>query len=193
MSAPRKEITVVKNDFNRVKVHNQEGDDLSTRLKSWIQLSCCLSGKYLIILGISGLVRVFNIDLSCGPIGELVYSFLRNFPIKCISLVPFDELAACGITARGKIAVKQQPFTIFRQIEKDPIGQLNETPITIIFLCRDSLKIIIFKFSSYHSFCCKLYKSRYFIVKLRGQGASDYRWPRLIFSDLRVSKESKKQ
>lgn len=193
MKSPRHEGIVVRNDFSGAKVESVEGDGLASRLKSWIQLSCCLSGKYLIISGTKGLVRVLNVDPSCGAIGEPVYSYLTNFPIRCISLSPNDKLVACGITAREKISGKQQPFVILHQIETGSEGKVNVTPITITVPYRDPLKIINFNASSTHLLCCTVYEMRYFIIRLRGEGTTDYRRPRLIFSDMRVARKSKKR
>lgn len=193
MKAPKSEGIVVKNDFGGAKVDNVEGDDLSDRLKSWIHLYCCLSEKYLILSGTKGLVRVLNVDASVGPIGQPVYSYLTNFPIRCISLSPNDKLVACGITAREKISGKQQPFIILHQIETDKSGLTSVTPITITVPYRDPLKIINFNASSTHLLCCTVYEMRYFIIRLRGEEGSDYRRPRLIFSDMRVARKSKKR
>lgn len=193
MKAPRDEGLVVRNDFGAAKVESVEGDGLSSRLKSWVHLSCCLSEKYLIISGTKGVVRALNVDASYGPIGQPVYSYLTNFPIRCISLAPNDKLVACGITAREKISGKQQPFIILHQIESDAEGQVNVTPITITVPYRDPLKIINFNASSTHLLCCTVYEMRYFIIRLRGEGSADYRRPRLIFSDMRVARKGKKR
>lgn len=193
MKSPRDEGIVVRNDFSGAKVESVEGDGLSSRLKSWIQLSCCLSGRYLIISGTKGLVRVLNVDPSYGAVGEPVYSYLTNFPIRCISLSPNDKLVACGITAREKISGKQQPFVILHQIETDLEGKVSVTPITITVPYRDPLKIINFNASSTHLLCCTVYEMRYFIIRLRGEDTTDYKRPRLIFSDMRVARKSKKR
>lgn len=193
MKAPFQEGVVVRNDFGGAKVESVEGDGLNSRLKSWVHLSCCLSEKYLIISGTKGVVRVLNVDSSYGPIGQPIYSYLTNFPIRCISLSPNDKLVACGITAREKISGKQQPFIILHQLESDAEGHINVTPITITVPYRDPLKMISFNASSSHLLCCTVYEMRYFIIRLRGEGSADYRRPRLIFSDMRVARKSKKR
>lgn len=193
LKSPRDEGLVVRNDFSSSKVESVEGDGLPGRLKAWVQLSCCLSEKFLIISGTKGLVRVLNTDPNYGPIGQPVYSYLTNFPIRCISLSPNDKLVACGITAREKISGKQQPFIILHQIEKDPDGKVNVTPITITVPYRDPLKIINFNASSTHLLCCTVYEMRYFIIRLRAEGELDYRRPRLIFSDMRVARKPKRK
>lgn len=193
MKLPVDDGIVIRNEFtgnDRLK----DVEDIIPRLKSWVQLYCCLSEKYLVISGTTGLIRVLNVDSAVGPIGAPVYTYLTNFPIRCISISPNNNLIACGITARERITGKQQPFIIVHKIDTDGLGKVVEvTPITITVPFRDPLKIMSFNASSTHLLCCTVYEMRYFIIRLRGDATQDYKKPRLIWSDMRVNRTSRKK
>lgn len=183
---------IVRNEFSGSDKNDEDGtDDLATRLKSWVQLTCCLSDKLLVISGTKGVVRVLNVDSSIGGIGMPVYTYLTNFPIRCAAIAPSNNLVACGITARERMSGKQQPFIILHKIDTDAGKLSNVTPITITVPYRDPLKILTFNASSTHLMCCTVYEMRYFIIRLRGDGNTNYRKPRLIWSDVRVSRKAR--
>ncbi|KAM9902219.1 hypothetical protein OXX69_008405 [Metschnikowia pulcherrima] len=197
---PADEGLVLNNDFADSKPESREKldkSDLTQRLKTSVQLQCCLSEKYLVISGTKGMMRVLNVDPSSGDIGAPVYTYVIDFPIRCIALSPSNELIACGITTREKITGKQQPFVVLHHIEENKPQKSAEngksrpvavTPITITVPYRDPLKIMTFNASSSHLLCCTVYEMRYFVIRLRGDRSSDYRKPRLILSDTRLAK-----
>lgn len=197
MKLPVKDGIVVRNEFSGNEKNGKDEEDLggiSSRLKSWVQLYCCLSDKYLVISGTRGVIRVLNVDSSLGEIGSPVYTYLTNFPIRCIAIAPSNSLVACGITARERISGKQQPFIILHKIDTDNSGAVTEvTPITITVPYRDPLKIMNFNASSTHLLCCTVYEMRYFVIRLRGDDTQDYKKPRLIWSDMRVNRKSRKK
>lgn len=204
LESPKSDGLIVHNDFgDKKKLESGKSigkSDLVPRLKSWIQLHCCLSGRYLVILGTKGLMRVLNVDPNCGEIGQPVYTYIIDFPIRCIALAPNNRLIACGITTKEKMTGNPQPFVILHQIDEAKANMIGKpermgpglvTPITITVPYRDPLKILTFNASSTHLLCCTVYEMRYFIIRLRGDHSLDYRKPRLIFSDTRLSKKEK--
>lgn len=184
---PQSDGLLLTSEFARDK--NEETNRLAPKLKQWVHLFCHLSPKFLVISGTNGVLRVLNADASRGPIGLPVYTYLTDFPIRCISAAPNSELVACGITTREKISGKQQPFVILHHITFGEGGRVSVSPVTITVPYRDPLKIISFNASSSHILCCTVYELRYFVVKLRNDGASDYKRPRLIFSDVRTTRK----
>lgn len=195
MKLPINEGIVIRNEFSgNDKKDDDEVDGINARLKSWVQLYCCLSETFLVILGTRGVIRVLNIDPNMGEIGAPVYTYLTNFPIRCIAISPSNNLVACGITARERISGKQQPFIIVHKIDYDALGKVSEvSPITITVPYRDPLKIITFNASSSHLLCLTVYEMRYFIIRLRGESTQDYKKPRLIWSDLRLNMKNRKK
>ncbi|KAF3993294.1 hypothetical protein FT663_00568 [Candidozyma haemuli var. vulneris] len=187
-----REITV-KNDFGGKSATNDLNESVSSKLKSWVHLSCCLSGRFLILSGTRGVVRVLNADPAFGDVGAPVYTYLTNFPIRCVSVAPKENLVACGITARERMSGKQQPFIILHQLEMDPSSQKVKSvhPITITIPYRDPLKVISFNASSTHLICSTVYEMRYFIIRLRPTPTSICKKPMLIWSDMRVASRQK--
>lgn len=193
MRLPINEGVVVRNAFSGNDRAKDE-EDIVARLKSWVHLYCCLSEKYLVISGTTGLIRVLNVDPAVGSIGSPMYTYLTNFPIRCISIAPSNGLIACGITARERITGKQQPFIILHKIDTDASGKVVEVmPITITVPFRDPLKIMTFNASSTHLLCSTVYEMRYFIIRLRGGATQDYKKPRLIWSDTRANRTTRKK
>lgn len=197
MKFPLSDGIVIRNEFSGNQKNGKDDDEvdgINARLKSWVQLYCCLSDLYLMISGTRGVIRVLNLDAALGDIGSPVYTYLTNFPIRCIAIAPSNNLVACGITARERISGKQQPFIILHKIDVDSSGQVSEvTPITITVPYRDPLKIINFNASSTHLLCSTVYEMRYFIIRLRGDAAHDYKKPRLIWSDIRVNLKGRRK
>lgn len=194
MKLPVDEGIVVRNEFSGNDKAGEEEDGVHHRLKSWVHLYCSLSERFLVISGTRGVVRVLNVDPSLGPRGAPVYTYLTNFPIRCVSMAPSNGLIACGITALERISGKQQPFIIVHKIDSDSFGKVTEvTPITITVPYRDPLKIISFNASSTHLVCCTVYEMRYFVIKLRSDETQDYKKPRLIWSDMRVNRKNRKK
>lgn len=176
---------IVRNEFSGNEKNDEGGaDDLAGRLRSWVQLHCVLSDRFLVITGTRGVVRVLNVDSSFGEIGAPVYTYLTNFPIRCTAIAPNNGLIACGITARERLSGKQQPFIILHQIEIENGRLLGVTPITITVPYRDPLKILTFNASSSHLMCCTVYEMRYFIIRLRSETSTSYKRPRLIWLDV---------
>ncbi|GEQ71750.1 hypothetical protein JCM33374_g5436 [Metschnikowia sp. JCM 33374] len=203
LELPTDDGLIVHNDFADKKSQSGkpvERAELVTRLKSWVQLHCCLSEKYLVISGTKGIMRVLNVDPSWGLIGQPVYTYIIDFPIRCIALAPNDGLIACGITTKEKMTGKQQPFVILHQIKDNKEDKnthieknnpISVTPITITVPYRDPLKILNFNASSTHLVCCTIYEMRYFIIRLCDERNIDYKKPRLIFSDTRLARKTK--
>lgn len=182
LKVPTKEGIVIRTDFAK-KGEQSDPSGTSSRLKSWVQLFCAISRKYLVISGTKGVLRVLNIEPSQGEIGSPAYTYFTDFPIRCIAILGNSELVACGITTREKISNKQQPFIILHKMESKGGRVTGVVPLTITVPFRDPLKIITFNASSDHLLCCTVYEMRYFIIKLKSDATGDYRKPKLIFSD----------
>lgn len=181
--SPHDKGLFVRNDFG---TNPFDEETLDGKLKSWLQLSCKLSRKFIAIAGTKGMLRVLNADASIAPIGTPIYTYVTNFPIRCVEIAPNDELVACGITARERISGKQQPFIVLHQLEKDLLGSLCKVnPITITIPYRDPLKSLSFNATSNHIVCCTVYEMRYFVIRLDSSTRS-LKKPRLIWSDLRL-------
>lgn len=180
LHAPADPGVVVRNDFG---LDTDDTAELAPRLRLWVQLHCCLLAKYLVIAGTRGVLRVLNADPAAGPVGAPVYTYLTNFPIRCVALAPNNAFVACGITAKERLSGKQQPFVILHPLAKPG-------PITITVPYRDPLKLITFNALLTHLLCCTVYEMRYFVIRLR-TGTSDYRRPRLVWSDMRVARRTR--
>lgn len=188
LRVPADEGLVVRNDFGAAD-DDTSISELSLRLKQWVQLYCCLSEKYLVVAGTRGVVRVLDADVDSPDVGRPLYTYLTNFPIRCVALAPNSALLACGITAKERHLGKQQPFVILHQLETGEDGALAAEPITITVPYRDPLKLLAFNGSSTHLLCCTVYEMRYFLIRLRDPATADYRRPRLIWSDMRVNRK----
>ncbi|OBA22865.1 hypothetical protein METBIDRAFT_29444 [Metschnikowia bicuspidata var. bicuspidata NRRL YB-4993] len=198
---PKNTGVIIHNDFADKKPESDKKANKSEslhRLKSWDQLHCCLSERYLVILGTKGIMRVLNVDPTRGEIGQPVYTYIIDFPIRCIALAHNNELLACGITTKEKMSGKQQPFIILHHIKNSretdgaEFGPVRVNPITITVPYRDPLKILNFNSSSTNLLCCTVYEMRYFIISLRGDQSVDYKRPRLIFSDTRSARRGRR-
>ncbi|KAK6457819.1 transcriptional regulator of peptide transport [Scheffersomyces xylosifermentans] len=181
---------VIRNDFNASTDNsntNQESD-LKKRLSQWDHLHCHLSKNYLVISGTKGVMRVFDVNrMSPYQFGQPVYTYITNFPIRCIAISPDDGLIACGITARERVSGKEQPFIILHRLMSSEDSYIHSVdPITITIPYRDPIKIIRFNPTSTHLLCCTAWESRYLVIKLRSANdpADNYRKPRLIWSDI---------
>lgn len=188
VKVPKERGLVIRNDFSGKEKGDENSDDLYLRLKSWVQLYCCLSERFLVISGTQGVVRVLNVDPAVGEVGSPVYTYMTNFPIRCIAIAPSENLIACGITALERISSKQQPFIILHKLDFDNGLFVKMSPITITVPFRDPLKMLSFNASSTHLLACTVYEMRYFIIKLRREDSLDYSKPRLIWSDMRMTK-----
>lgn len=182
-----KEI-VIRNDFG-AKDNTTSGSDADFKkiLNSWDQMYCKLTRNYLIISGTRGVMRVFNVNKSSPyEFGQPIYTYITNFPIRCIAVSPNSSLIACGITAKERISGKEQPFVILhRLITLEDLYLDSVDPITITIPTRDPIKIINFNASSTHLVIATSWEYRYLIIKLTDSYQSDnYRKPRLIWSDL---------
>ncbi|QWU89925.1 hypothetical protein CA3LBN_004283 [Candidozyma haemuli] len=181
---------IVKNEFGG-KSTSSDSESVGSKLKSWVHLSCCLSRRFLVLAGTRGVVRVLNADPEYGDVGAPVYTYLTNFPIRCISIAPKENLIACGITARERMSGKQQPFVILHQLDMDQQNVKSVHPITITIPYRDPLKVISFNAASTHIICSTVYEMRYFIIRLRSTPTSVCKKPMLIWSDMRVASRQK--
>ncbi|KAL6453700.1 PTR3 SPS-sensor component PTR3 [Candida maltosa Xu316] len=189
-----KEI-VIKNEFGvkdnnnpNTNTNNSNNDsDIRRRLSSWDQMYCRLTKNYLIISGTKGIMRVFNVNkLSPYDFGQPIYTYITNYPIRCIAISPNDSLIACGITAKERISGKEQPFIILHRLVVSEDFYLDSVdPITITIPYRDPIKLINFNATSTHLIIATSWESRYLIIKLTNSYKSDnYRKPRLIWSDV---------
>ncbi|CAK9438583.1 uncharacterized protein LODBEIA_P28070 [Lodderomyces beijingensis] len=205
--------SVKRNDFNNPGGDDKSsGVDLRKRLSSWDQSFCQLTKSFLVISGTKGLLRVLNVDpdssLGVSPevergvgnsagagsqaegyeLGEPIYTYLTDFPIRCFAIAPNESLIACGLTARERISDKEQPFIVLHRMvkrgEEAPARVRFIDPITITVPYRDPIKIIRFNASSSHLICATVWESRYIIIKLKSERQSDYKKPRLIWTDV---------
>lgn len=183
---------VVTNEFGE---HDSKPVDMSSRLKTSVQLSCCLSDQFLVISSTKGIVRLLNADEARGEIGAPVYTYITDYPIRCVALSPNNELLACGITARERVLGKQQPFVILHPLKFAELLRtlLPVSPITITVPHRDPLKILRFNATLTHLLCSTVYEMRYFIIRLRDDLSADYKRPRLIWSDMRVNRKTSRK
>lgn len=193
---------VVKNDFtgtsNNSTNNTTNSEYIKKKLNSWDQVFCKLSKNYLVISGTKGVMRVFNVSPTSPPgeLGKPMYTYLTNFPIRCISISGNESLVACGITAKERLSGKEQPFVILHKlIPSLKIERALETvdPISITIPYRDPIKIINFNSSSTHMLCCTAWESRYLIIRLRSKSSDDYRKPRLIWVDVRSEKSLRRK
>lgn len=180
----------VKNEFGG-KGAPSDTESVGSKLKLWVHLTCSLSKRFLVLAGTKGVVRVLNADPQHGDVGAPVFTYLTNFPIRCISISPNENLIACGITARERASRKLQPFVILHQLEMDHHVVKSVHPITITIPYRDPLKVISFNASSTHLICSTVYEMRYFIIRLRATPTSVCKKPMLIWSDMRVASRQK--
>lgn len=181
---------MVKNEFGG-KGAPADTESVGAKLKLWVHLTCSLSKRFIVLAGTKGVVRVLNADPQYGDVGAPVFTYLTNFPIRCISIAPNENLIACGITARERASRKLQPFVILHQLEMDQHVVKSVHPITITIPYRDPLKVISFNASSTHLICSTVYEMRYFIIRLRATPTSECKKPMLIWSDMRVASRQK--
>lgn len=100
--------------------------------------------------------------------GEPIYTYLTNFPIRCIAISPNENLIACSITGRERISDKEQPFIVLHRMvvhEESWISFVDPILITVPY--RDPIKLVNFNASSSHIICATVWESRYIIIKLR--------------------------
>lgn len=182
-----KEI-IVRNDFGAKDNTNCTNDlDIKKRLSSWDQMYCKLTRNYLVISGTKGVMRIFNLNkMSPYKFGQPMYTFVTNFPIRCISIAPNDSLVACGITAKERISGKEQPFVILHRLMMLEYGSLESVdPLTITIPYRDPIKIMNFNASSTHLIIATSWETRYLIIRLTNNRQNDnYRKPRLVWSEI---------
>lgn len=193
---------IIKNDFgnsssNQTNNIYANNEDIKKKLGSWEHLHCKISANFLIIAGTKGMMRVFNLNSKLGEVGKPIYTYVTNFPIRCVSISPNEALLACSITARERLSGKEQPFIILHKLNL-AIKNSNKIiesvePITITIPYRDPIKLINFNFSSTHILCCTVWESRYLIIKLRGENSDNYRKPRLIWTDVRFLRQRRKK
>ncbi|KAG5421820.1 PTR3 [Candida metapsilosis] len=187
--------TIKSNDFcTSGKGSQLSKDDLKKRLSSWDQTYCQLTKDFLVISGTKGVMRVININ-SEGKyqLGEPIYTYLTNFPIRCIAISPNGTLVACSITGRERISDKEQPFIVLHRmvVGEDSWAKFVD-PILIAVPYRDPIKIIRFNGSSSHIICATVWESRYIIIKLK-DSEKGYQKPRLVWSDLPFKSGSRQE
>lgn len=185
----------IRNDFGtKENINTASESDTKKVLNLWDQMYCKLTKNYLVISGTKGVMRVFSVNKSSPyEFGQPIYTYITNFPIRCIAVSPNSSLIACGITAKERISGKEQPFIILhRFIILEDLYLDSVDPITITIPSRDPIKIINFNASSTHLVIAPSWESRYLIIKLTDPYQSDnYRKPRLIWSDV-VYKSSRR-
>lgn len=190
----KNEFSGTNNDSNTTNNNtNITNDDIKKKLNLWELLHCKISSNYLIIAGTKGIMRVFNVNERLGPLGKPLYTYVTNFPIRCISISPNGSLIACGITARERLSGKEQPFIVLNKLipcTTIPSKKILDSvePITITIPYRDPIKLINFNASSTHLLCCTAWESRYLIIRLRSAHSDNYRRPRLIWADAKYSR-----
>lgn len=191
---------IIRNDFGSVDASDStsSNDDLRKKLNQWDQMYCKLSKDYLVISGTKGIMRVHNVSKTTLPheMGKPIYTFITNFPIRCIAVSGTDPLIACGITAKERVSGKEQPFIILHKLNRANLGSKiigSVEPITITIPYRDPIKIINFNANSTHIVCCTVWEQRYLIIRLRSPGSENYRKPRLIWTDAKALRNSKRK
>ncbi|KAL7662995.1 SPS-sensor component PTR3 [[Candida] zeylanoides] len=182
---------VVRNDFGE----EAAVDDTRRRLAQWDHVHCALSANYLLVAGTRGVMRVLALS------GRPLYTYVTDFPIRCVAVAPDESVAACGITARERFSGKEQPFIILHRLASAqspepsgaatgaPGGLARIEPITISVPYRDPIKLMRFSASSRHLLCSTVWEARLFIIRLTS-GSGDYRKPRLIWSDSSRKRQS---
>lgn len=177
ISPPQSLGLVVRNDFTGSTASNT--DDISRQLDQWELIQCRLSRHLLLLAGSRGILRLLDIS------GKPLYTYVTNFPIRCVAISPNEKLIACAITAKERVSGKEQPFIILHNLQWSN-GLLEAVePITITIPYRDPIKLINFNLSLSHLICCTVWESRYFVVKLRGKKGGDFYRPRLVWTDAR--------
>lgn len=196
MTSNKRDDIVLMYDFSNGSSGRQESNEeiVNKRLNQWEFLHCSLGHKYLVISGTKGIMRVFNTNKnSTYDLGQPIYTYLINFPIRCMSISRNESLIACGITAKERISGKEQPFIILNNLILSSSGKLESVdPITITIPYRDPIKLLNFNSSATHLICFTAWESRYLIIKLRGNNTDNYRKPRLIWSDTLHSKTQRR-
>jgi len=187
VDTPGDHETVKSNEFgNTAKADNQlPKNNLKKRLESWDQTYCHLTRNFLVISGTKGVMRVINISLEGRyQMGEPIYTYLSNFPIRCIAISPNENLIACSITGRERISDKEQPFIVLHRMIVNAEQWVNfGDPILITVPYRDPIKLVEFNALSSHIICATVWESRYIIIKLK-DGEKGYQRPRLVWSEL---------
>ncbi|CAH2354719.1 SPS-sensor component Ptr3p [[Candida] railenensis] len=163
-------------------------DETRKKLATWDQLYCSLSTNYLTISGTKGILRVLNVSprSMVGDLGKPLYTYMTNFPIRCIAISPNEKVVACGITARERLTGKEQPFIILHKLNlrEDSYKVDSVEPITITVPYRDPIKMMNFNATSKYLLCCTVWESRYLIIRLTSNASDNYKKPRLIWSEL---------
>lgn len=164
--------------------------DIQKRLQQWEFVLCELTPNHLVISGTKGLVRVFNILKSpVYKIGQPVYTYVTNFPIKCIAVASSRNLIATGVTAKERLLNKEQPFIILHKLTFGADLRLKQVdPITITIPYHEPIRHICFNEAATHLMCTTSWELRYLIIRLRQSSVDNYRKPRLIFTGFTCSK-----
>lgn len=183
VAAPLLEGIVIRNDFSGSS-SSTTTEDIKRRLNLWEMVQCRLSQNLLLLSGSRGTLRLLDIN------GAPLYTYVTNFPIRCIAISPSENLIACAITAKERVSGKEQPFIILHKLHWNNLYSntrqlVSVEPITITIPYRDPIKLINFNLSLSHLVCCTVWESRYFVVKLSGKGAGDFNRPRLVWTDVR--------
>lgn len=178
LQLPKNPGIVIRNDFTGSTAANT-ADDLKKWLDQWEIVRCCLSRNLILLAGSRGTLRLLDLH------GNPLYTYVTNFPIRCIAVSPSENLIACAITAKERVSQKEQPFIILHKLHWKDRQLVSVEPITITIPYRDPIKLINFNLSLSHLVCSTLWESRYFVVKLVSKGAGDFYRPRLVWTDVR--------
>ncbi|KAI5960318.1 PTR3 [Candida pseudojiufengensis] len=175
-----------RNDFGNKSEDKNSITELKKRLSTWDQMYSQLTKNFLVISGTKGVMRVFNIDNNSKyQMGEPLYTYLTDFPIRCLAISPNEKLIACAITAREKISDKEQPFIALHKIEIfEDFSIKSIEPIMITIPYRDPIKILNFNATSNHLICGTVWESRYVIIKLQ-----NLEKPKLVYTDVPYKKD----
>lgn len=117
-------------------------------------------------------MRVINVSLEGQyQMGEPIYTYLTNFPIRCIAISPNENLIACSITGRERISDKEQPFIVLHRMvvhEESWISFVDPILITVPY--RDPIKLVNFNASSSHIICATVWGVEVYHHKIKRWG-----------------------
>ncbi|KOG99845.1 Ptr3p [Saccharomyces eubayanus] len=146
--------------------------------KNWSQRFCKLSNDFLIISGSHNILNIHDINQS----GKLIYTYVSNFPIRCIDIDPRSQIIAYGITGKDRHTGAEQALIVIQQITRNKVTQEPEfpPPITITLPYRDPINTIQLSHDAKYLTCSTALESRFLIISLQKINE-----PRLIMKSVR--------
>lgn len=196
LSSGKSDQILIKNDFSAGQsdgCSTVKDDDIKKRLNNWELVSCKISKNYLIISGTKCIMRVFNLShKSSKRMGEPIYTYVTNFPLRCFSISPNECLIATGISAKERLSGKEQPFIVLHKLIKSSNHDLSSVMTTTVAIPRrDPIKFMNFSPSSTHLICCTVWESRCLIIRLFNEHLEYLKKPRLIWSESPIQQTQK--